>query len=384
MKKMSEKEILEFTKKNLICANEEYPQVCDDTVSFEDFSNQIRNNLLKNIQGRKILYLDTKYWVEFRKVTMNVSTNTDYSSLLKIIKEKVSQGKLICPISTTMFLELIRQTDEKTKYATATLMQELSLGIGFCFLFERMYKEELNFFLNLKNQKIDKNIFDNANFVIGNPMIKLLNNSNSKEELRLKKSFLVWMSKIPFNELVNLIATEQTDIDFENSENEKAAKALNDYKTANPNMKDKDLLLFLIKTIFTGYSKDIGKAFIESEKIANNKQYVNCDEKNSLILAALLAHFIDTKKNFKDGLLDCFYIRIYLFYLLMKNKNRNIEPHDFNDISHASEAIASSDFFFTEKFLSHELNNEKPSLAKEYNICVCNKPKDALNALSLV
>lgn len=91
-------------------------------------------------------------------------------------------------------------------------MQELSLGIGFCFLFERMYKEVLNFFLDLKNQKIDKIIFDNANFVIGQPIIKLFNSSNSKEEQRLKKSFLVWISKIPFSELVNLIATEQTDI----------------------------------------------------------------------------------------------------------------------------------------------------------------------------
>jgi hypothetical protein len=41
-----------------------------------------------------------------------------------------SAGSLLCPISDIAFWELMKQTDEVTRTATAKLMDELSLGVA--------------------------------------------------------------------------------------------------------------------------------------------------------------------------------------------------------------------------------------------------------------
>src|SRR5207302_1314667 len=46
-----------------------------------------------------------------------------------LLRQGVASGKLFCPASESVFLELLKQSDPSSRTATARLIDELSLGV---------------------------------------------------------------------------------------------------------------------------------------------------------------------------------------------------------------------------------------------------------------
>lgn len=63
---------------------------------------------------------------------MRASCPPGASDLLDALVAGVAAGRLICPISDTLFLELMKQSDLATRGATAELIDELSCGVALC------------------------------------------------------------------------------------------------------------------------------------------------------------------------------------------------------------------------------------------------------------
>lgn len=81
------------------------------------------------VMQRDRIYLDKCFWIHLRNARMRASSPSGASDLLDALAAGVSAGRLICPISEALFLELMKQSDLSTRGATAELIDELSCGI---------------------------------------------------------------------------------------------------------------------------------------------------------------------------------------------------------------------------------------------------------------
>jgi hypothetical protein len=105
------------------------PQISPDAY-FRFKGNELQNEL----EGKKLLYLDTCHWVNLRHVVLNSSSErTGYRQILETLRRLHARRTIRCPISFLLFLELMKQTDPKTLIATAQLMDEFSDGLCFQF-----------------------------------------------------------------------------------------------------------------------------------------------------------------------------------------------------------------------------------------------------------
>jgi hypothetical protein len=110
------------------------------------------------VAQRKIVYLDTCYWVNFRKYVLRQKGAEQQSAdLLKRMQELVARDVMACPISVPLIEELMRQSDDRTRIATAELMDSLSRGL--CLHdFPTIYRNDVNLY-------IGKRVFPNRSFV---------------------------------------------------------------------------------------------------------------------------------------------------------------------------------------------------------------------------
>ncbi len=78
------------------------------------------------MSGRKIVYLDTKYWVYLRDPDDSPTPDVIHE-IKRLLYAGVSSGKSICPMSVPMFMELQSQPIE-WRSRTAKVMDDLSMG----------------------------------------------------------------------------------------------------------------------------------------------------------------------------------------------------------------------------------------------------------------
>ncbi|MCT8335786.1 hypothetical protein NUH30_19020 [Leptospira sp. 85282-16] len=84
-----------------------------------------KTNAIKN---RKKIYLDQNFWIYFRDSSRSTQKNPLYTDLYNIIKMKVNDGELICPVSFPVFIELTKQNDKPSREEFIKVVKELSLG----------------------------------------------------------------------------------------------------------------------------------------------------------------------------------------------------------------------------------------------------------------
>jgi hypothetical protein len=90
------------------------------------------------------IYLDTNYWAELRNAAKGRSRNPDYSRLLEVLRVLVASGKAVCPTSDAAFLELVKDSHEARRVATAKIMDDLSQGVALRSLDQRVRAEVLH------------------------------------------------------------------------------------------------------------------------------------------------------------------------------------------------------------------------------------------------
>lgn len=84
------------------------------------------------VMARDRIYLDKCFWIYLRNARMQAPSPLGSSELLDALVAGVAAGRLVCPISDALFLELMKQSDLTTRVATAELIDELSCGITLC------------------------------------------------------------------------------------------------------------------------------------------------------------------------------------------------------------------------------------------------------------
>lgn len=115
--------------------------------SLREYYQELRVSLGYRLESRQKVYLDTKYWVMFRDVRMGRSQGQDVARLVEALSNAVSEGHVVCPITESTFIEVFKQSDERSLRATVALIDELSMGVALLSRFERDYMELLYLWL---------------------------------------------------------------------------------------------------------------------------------------------------------------------------------------------------------------------------------------------
>lgn len=110
-------------------------------VSVHEYVDGLVAELGDSIAGRHKLYLDTRYWIHLRDAAMGRPIDSRHGEILDRVRSLVSTGAAICPVSDVAWMELSKQTDPKTRLATADLLDELSLGVAIMTEHDRMVSE---------------------------------------------------------------------------------------------------------------------------------------------------------------------------------------------------------------------------------------------------
>jgi hypothetical protein len=115
-------------------------------------------------------YLDKCFWIRLRDQAAGTRDDQSTAALLDVLRSEVRQGGLICPISETLFLELLSQADLGTRRATAELIDEFSTGVSLRPREERFDLEVETLLLNklaVAVEPIEHRVWSRAAFVLG-------------------------------------------------------------------------------------------------------------------------------------------------------------------------------------------------------------------------
>jgi len=95
-------------------------------ISIDDHYQARAFDLGERVARRKTVYLDTRYWILLRDVQMGRGHEPVCRRLLDALRERVKAGRIVCPVSSDAFTEILSQTDMITRVATCELMDTLS------------------------------------------------------------------------------------------------------------------------------------------------------------------------------------------------------------------------------------------------------------------
>lgn len=159
------------------------------------------------VMARERVYLDKCFWIHLRAARMNEPCPPGASALMASLAAGVSAGRLICPISDALFLELMKQTDPGTRIATAELIDELSCGVSLSPEPTRVATEVAHFFhanVGHSVHPLEQLVWTKVPFVLGvqHPVSPAF---APEEQLVIQKAFFDHLWEVPLAKMVETI-----------------------------------------------------------------------------------------------------------------------------------------------------------------------------------
>lgn len=118
--------------------------------SIELHSRQRQIELAGSISSRKKVYLDLRFWIYARNAALEATASDAEKGLLQQLRDGISQGFIVCPISDAVLWEMLKQADTPgRRQGTAAMVDELSLGVSLVPTKTRIANEVANLFFAL-------------------------------------------------------------------------------------------------------------------------------------------------------------------------------------------------------------------------------------------
>ena len=296
-------------------------------------------------------YLDMRFWIIARDAAIGVRTEPVARKLLHYLRRGVANGRLVCPINASMFLELMKQPySPGRRIGTAQLIDELSLGISMIPSRIVMGTEIHSFLLNVKGDAelypIQELIWTKVAFALGDtyPSLAAL---SPVEELTIQKSFFDYLWNHSLSELVKTMGDKIPPSD---------GFAELSYDTNLKNAEHRDELRSFAQTHDTELrgaievAGDIAADVIHqlAERDAGCELPATPEERaNSVIICRNLLYHAFKKPQTKYSL-RYLHIGASIHAAMRWDKDRKFKPNDYYDFEHATAALSYCDAFLTE------------------------------------
>lgn len=330
-------------------------------------------NIMHN--GKKKIYLDTKYWVDFCDIALGKREDKIIWEIYLRLKHGVASNKLICPISQRTYIEILNQTDNKSLQKSAEIIDEL--GLSTCIIPEDdLIRMELEYFL-LKS--LDKKEYNHKNLpvldVIMNVLGLVVPTSKEKGYEWIQKAYIDQAYSTSFSEMVKKIgANPQSKIYSLEDFNRNKKIYSSDYKTLP------QLYLLEIKGAIDAYKSIIFETFSVFMKNRARSLGIKVEGVSENELTPILnIMYYAFEKGTMDN--DFAWLDVYamMHAKLRWNTTQKYKHNDFNDIAHAAYALPYSDCFFTERSLHNMIGESKYD--KKYKCTVASKKEDVLKIM---
>lgn len=304
-----------------------------------------------SLQGRKKLYLDKRFWLIFRDAELGRRVDPGVPGLLEKLRTAVKTGACICPISETIFLELLKQQDAHTRYETARLIDELSEGVTLVPTEQRIAQEFVGL-LSAHAESADVHsvselVWSKLTYVLGvvHPTSTELSEA---DELAVQKAFFDFMWDLSLVDVIGHVSKLPPPSDRFDALAERVNKLNDDHSGEVRSFKQVYLDEFrgglsLFIHVPRQYFQDL------YERRTGRRSTVSDDE-DQAHEAQLYTFFGNLVRKKQVALmLPTLHIGALCHAAVRWDKGRNLKPNDFYDFRHASAAVEYCDAFLTEK-----------------------------------
>ena len=337
-------------------------------VSADDYVRRKRRELRGHLDKLARPYIDTCHWIRMREVVMNdPRMNARYVPVLAKLRELKSAGKILCPFSFPVYVELNRQTSDETRRAMARLIDELSDGV--CLeppnVIEQveLRRQVLQSVFGPGAPDLNEWIWTKAAWVCGQALPEATAFS-PEDQNTIKKVFTdhVWNSRLsdlvefspttpmpPF--LENLAAKFGQDAKIYREQKATYQRVWQEEKTHLVGRLVREALPRIADEIWRQFPKESAAAM----KANSGKKKPDPGMLASVqILAAVHASFFTA------------------------SSNMTFEANDLIDAQHAAVGLPYCDFLFVDKPLSHRLNTKPLDFGQVYGKPITGDPVEFL------
>ena len=354
-------------------------------ISLEQYVRSKGLAIADRILARKVIYLDTRYWVLLREVSLGRSSHTILHKILSRLRYLVGAGKVICPINADILAELLKQSDATTRLATAKLIDELSLGTALQSEQERVDTElmhcvQLSLSGSAGLERLERLVWTSASYVFG--YLFPTNDSISDEEmLAHQKAFTDYLWEFPLADVISLLPPLPQELTgrwdtIANKLNREIKKHDLEARTFA------QLHLDEFKGALEGYLPTLvnifGHFYEKRRGVAPPEEGRVHFEGAGRELIGKLGEALRTGKLGKQ--IPSLVIKAGLHAGFRRNRGRQFTGNDLHDFGHATAALAYCDYFATEKPLLHLVVNEL-KFDERYDVIVAAEPSEFLGLI---
>lgn len=333
---------------------------------------------------RKAVYLDVKFWIILRDVVMGERSDARDKELLRLLRELVHNGNIFCPISDTVFIELLKKTDLKCRQVVADLIDEMSLGVSLI-PFEMRGNTEVAHLLHAARSPqsvypLEQLMWTKLSYVLGFSQPQF-SGPLAVHTFEIHKAFVDHMWTVPLREMMDRLGTTaaQVEMRFEklaenlNVANQQHAAELNSfeqmYQTEVHGVLDvfeESMVGIVEQIVFAEHG--IPPSGDPEQRREHGRQLHN------LLFAALQR--IETRRTLRS-----LHIVAMLFAYVRWNAGQKLKANDFHDFHHAAGALGYCDAFFTERSLRASITAAHMALDKQFQCNVSVSTDEAIGYL---
>ncbi len=337
-------------------------------VTTDEYVRARRIQLGKSVMDRERVYLDKRYWIILRNVVLGRNDAQSSIELLAALRARVNSKLSICPISATLFLELLKQQDLHTRQATAVLIDELSEGVTLAPHPERVATELAHFFYSYYQQgelhALDDLVWSKLSYVLG--VQHPTNTIFDEDEVRvIQKAFFDHMWECSLSKMVDLIGSDvPPSLDYDavaQKLNEDSAKHADKIKTFSQAYKAE---MIGSLSLFMSVAREVLEDVFNR---ATGKQVQTSDAERHERENQLLAFFSAAIEKREVVLaMRTLHIGALCHAAVRWDKKRKLTGNDLFDFHHAEAAIGYCNVFLTEKPLRAMLQQNHLGLQRDF------------------
>jgi len=311
----------------------------------------------------KRIYLDTRYWVDLCEVHLGRARNSVYEELLETLTHLVRAGQAICPINANIFAEVLKQRDDKTRLATAELIDELALGIAIQPEDERIGTEIHHCFLRSQLgddplEPLERLVWTSVSYLLGYTF-PIFDGIGEAEMLAAQKSLTDDFWNIPFSQQILMLG--QAPSEFDRSWDRIAEKINRETQKHGGTPKSfKQVQVDEFVGYLDGYIETMRQIMgrVTSQALglrtSDYSELASEDDARMLIRIFREAFRKGTLKNQLPSVV----VKSGLYAAIRWNRARLYKGNDLHDFGHASAALSYYDYFATDAGLHHLITNE--------------------------
>jgi hypothetical protein len=339
----------------------------------------------QSLAGRHAIYLDVRFWLLLRNALLANDNKTPIGKLVELLRDAVRCGKAFCPISESVFLELLKQSDPSSRLRTAKLIDEFSLGVSLLSQRERVGTELAHFFYSSQNgaevHPLRHLVWTKLPYVLGflHPTETAIDPTTL---LAIQKAFFDEMWTIDLAKMIERLGSAPLPLDPRldhiadklNAGNAEHAGEIKSFRQALTNEFSgvADLCADTAADIMVEMAVKQGHA----APVRNGDEW----KRTRQMCANVLFHGLQAKPGLRHKL-PTLYIEACLHAATRWDKKRKLVGNDIYDFSHASAAVAHCEAFLTEGPLKALLGLKHHGLANEFS---CRVASDIPEALDMV